>query len=77
MRAESKITIHNLIDELEDARLVAKSEKSASLMIKATMSKAELLGFVNDEQKDEQFDVVSDDKLAEIFAKRRNGTKKS
>lgn len=40
----SKITIDDLMTELNDARLTAKENGQASAMVAATMSKAKLLG---------------------------------
>lgn len=40
----SKITIDDLMTELDDARLTAKANGQASAMVAATMSKAKLLG---------------------------------
>ena len=40
----SKITIDDLMTELDDARLTAKENGQASAMVAATMSKAKLLG---------------------------------
>lgn len=48
VRADTNTTIHTIIDELEDARQQAKKADSPSLMMKASMLKAELLGFVGD-----------------------------
>ena len=39
-----KITIDDLMTELDDARLTAKANGQASAMVTATMSKAKLLG---------------------------------
>jgi len=40
----SKITLDDLMTELNDARLTAKENGQASAMVAATMSKAKLLG---------------------------------
>ena len=39
-----KMTIDDLMTELDDARLTAKANGQASAMVAATMSKAKLLG---------------------------------
>ncbi len=39
-----KMTIDDLMNELEDARLTAKENGQASAMVSASMSKAKLLG---------------------------------
>ena len=39
-----KVTIDDLMTELDDARLTAKDNGQASAMVAATMSKAKLLG---------------------------------
>ena len=39
-----KMSIDNLMTELDDARLTAKANGQASAMVTATMSKAKLLG---------------------------------
>ena len=43
----SKITIDDLMTELDDARLTAKENGQASAMVAATMSKAKLLGLLD------------------------------
>ena len=43
----SKITIDDLMTELDDARLTAKANGQASAMVAATMSKAKLLGMLD------------------------------
>ena len=39
-----KLSIDDLVTELDDARLTAKANGQASAMVSATMSKAKLLG---------------------------------
>lgn len=39
-----KMTIDDLMTELEDARLIAKENGQASAMVSASMSKAKILG---------------------------------
>ena len=39
-----KMSINDLMNELDDARLTAKENGQASAMVSATMSKAKLLG---------------------------------
>ena len=39
-----KVSIDDLMNELDDARLTAKANGQASAMVAATMSKAKLLG---------------------------------
>ncbi len=39
-----KVSIDDLMTELDDARLIAKANGQASAMVTATMSKAKLLG---------------------------------
>ena len=49
-----KMTIDDLMTELDDARLIAKANGQASAMVTATMSKAKLLGLdkgVNDDSE--------------------------
>lgn len=48
-RAESNTTIHSIIDELEEARQVAKTDKNAPNMMRASMLKAQVLGFLDKE----------------------------
>lgn len=50
VRADTNITIHTIIDELEDARQEAKKSESPNLMMKASLLKAKLLGFVDDDK---------------------------
>lgn len=40
----SKVKVSDLIDELDDARQLAKERGNATAMVSATMSKAKLLG---------------------------------
>ena len=42
-----KMTIDDLMNELEDARLIAKENGQASAMVSASMSKAKLLGMLD------------------------------
>lgn len=49
VRADTNTTIHSIIDELEDARQKAKQANNPHLMMRASMLKAELLGFVGDD----------------------------
>lgn len=50
VRAETNITVHKIAEELEDARQVARAEKSPNLMMKASMLKAQVLGLITDDQ---------------------------
>lgn len=43
-----KITVDDIIDELEEARKVGKDEGAASAMVAASMGKAKILGFLTD-----------------------------
>ena len=43
-----KLTVDDLVIELEEARKVAKDEGAASAMVAATMGKAKILGFLTD-----------------------------
>lgn len=57
----SKITIDSLVNELDDARLIAKANGQASAMVNATMSKAKLLGLdqgVNDDDNVQPVKIV-------------------
>ncbi|WHP06773.1 terminase small subunit [Acinetobacter corruptisaponis] len=49
LQAEHKerhnLTVDDLIDELEEARQLAKESENASAMVSATMGKAKILGF--------------------------------
>jgi len=45
-----KMSIDDLMNELDDARLTAKANGQASAMVAATMSKAKLLGLDKGEQ---------------------------
>lgn len=42
-----KMSIDDLMNELDDARLTAKANGQASAMVSATMSKAKLLGMLD------------------------------
>lgn len=52
VRAESNITIHTLLGELEEARQVAKLSESHTGMAKCTILKAQMLGFVGSDAPD-------------------------
>ena len=43
-KEQNKITIDNVVDELEEARQIAKQSGNAAAMVSATMGKAKLLG---------------------------------
>lgn len=45
---DHKVTVTSLLKELEEARLVAKRQKTASSMVQATMGKAKLVGLDKD-----------------------------
>ena len=47
-----KMSINELMNELDDARLTAKANGQASAMVAATMSKAKLLGLLDNPIKD-------------------------
>lgn len=55
------ITVDSLIRELEEARVMASTlnNPQVSAMIKATMGKAELLGFLGKDKKDDTDEPVS------------------
>jgi|TARA_R110001606_G_scaffold149474_1_gene289448 hypothetical protein len=55
----SKITIDDLMNELDDARLTAKANGQASAMVAATMSKAKLLGLDKGVTDDNEVQPVS------------------
>ena len=50
-RERNQVTIDNVVDELEEARQVAKQSGNASAMVSATMGKAKVLGLVVDKQE--------------------------
>ena len=50
-RARNRVTIDNVIAELEEARQTAKQVGNASAMVSATMGKAKVLGLVVDKQE--------------------------
>ena len=47
-KEQNKITIDNVVDELEEARQLAKQSGNAAAMVSATMGKAKVLGLVVD-----------------------------
>ncbi len=47
-----KMSIDDLMTELDDARLTAKANGQASAMVSATMSKAKLLGVLDNTDSD-------------------------
>lgn len=50
VRGETNMDIHKVVNELEEARQEARKAGSPNLMMKASMLKAQLLGFVGDDQ---------------------------
>jgi phage terminase small subunit len=50
-RERNQVTIDNVVDELEEARQVAKQSGNASAMVSATLGKAKVLGLVVDKQE--------------------------
>ena len=56
-----KMSIDDLMTELDDARLTAKANGQASAMVSATMSKAKLLGMLDktDSKHDNEVQPVS------------------
>ena len=50
-RQRHDLTVDDLIIELEEARQIAKDEKSAASMVSATMGKGKLLGLVVDKNE--------------------------
>lgn len=74
-----KVSIDDLMTELDDARLTAKANGQASAMVAATMSKAKLLGLdkgVNDGDGVQPVSIIINmvdarkpERLAEILAK--------
>ena len=63
----NKVTVDDLVRELEEARELAKGEAQAAPMVSATMGKGKLLGLIVDkaEQKlTHSFEDYSDDELA-------------
>lgn len=49
VRNDTNVDIHRVVDELEEARQEARKAGSPNLMMKASMLKAQLLGFVGDD----------------------------
>lgn len=56
-----KMSIDDLMTELDDARLTAKENGQASAMVSATMSKAKLLGMLDktDSKHDNEVQPIS------------------
>ena len=50
-RERNQVTIDNVVDELEEARQIAKQSGNASAMVSATLGKAKVLGLVVDKQE--------------------------
>ena len=50
-RERNQVTIDKVVDELEEARQVAKQSGNASAMVSATLGKAKVLGLVVDKQE--------------------------
>ena len=50
-RERNQVTIDNVVDELEEARQVAKQSGNAAAMVSATLGKAKVLGLVVDKQE--------------------------
>ena len=53
-RERNQVTIDNVVDELEEARQVAKQSGNAAAMVSATLGKAKVLGLVVDKQEVKQ-----------------------
>ena len=50
-RERNQVTIDKVVDELEEARQIAKQSGNASAMVSATLGKAKVLGLVVDKQE--------------------------
>ena len=50
-KEQNKITLDKVVDELEEARQIAKQSGNASAMVSATLGKAKVLGLVVDKQE--------------------------
>ena len=50
-KEQNKITLDSVVDELEEARQIAKQLGNASAMVSATLGKAKVLGLVIDKQE--------------------------
>ncbi len=50
-RERNQVTIDNVVDELEEARQIAKQSGNAAAMVSATLGKAKVLGLVVDKQE--------------------------
>ena len=50
-KEQNKITIDNVVNELEEARQIAKQSGNAAAMVSATLGKAKVLGLVVDKQE--------------------------
>lgn len=63
VRGETNMSIHKIVDELEEARQVAKKDNSPNLMMRASLLKAKLLGFVPDDELGAGLNVGSVEQL--------------
>ena len=52
-RERNQVTIDNVVDELEEARQIAKQSGNASAMVSATLGKAKVLGLDKGEHKED------------------------
>ena len=50
-RERNQVTIDKVVDELEEARQIAKQSGNAAAMVSATLGKAKVLGLVVDKQE--------------------------
>ena len=50
-KEQNKITLDKVVDELEEARQIAKQSGNAAAMVSATLGKAKVLGLVVDKQE--------------------------
>lgn len=50
-RERNQVTIDNVVNELEEARQIAKQSGNAAAMVSATLGKAKVLGLVVDKQE--------------------------
>lgn len=69
----TEITIHDIVDQLDDDRAFARQLEAASAAITATMGKAKVLGFLSDRVEHTGKDggpieVISDYDLAKLIA---------
>lgn len=68
VRSRYSITIDDIIEELEEARIISKVDRVGSTMVSATMGKAKVLGMIVDRKEISVHGIISSMNDAELEA---------